>query len=339
MGSSPIGRTSQSTTWRARRGEGVDYAGSAVHRPSRRSASPCVRRLLLAPERRPIALPGSCPLGPSNWSSISATTRSGSTTTKASPAATGIPGRSCSEAYGQSFVIDTTQHALIMGLHFKPAGAFPFIRPPVGELADRHIDLDDVWGPAAAELRERLSAAATPAERFRLLKEALTRRASRPLERHGAVQTALEAFERGDSPSVRDVVGRTGLSQRRFIQVFAAQVGMTPKLYQRLIGAPHPRPRRASTSTLSAGARVLHRSAGERAAQNRSILLEGLGVASVCRTNRTLGLSSSSPTISKAPRRARNAGMRPVANQELRSLLAVSRAIRIEHAQSEASCS
>ena len=33
---------------------------------------------------------------------------------------------------------------------------------------------------------------------------------------------------------VRDVARRVGLSQRRFIQVFAAEVGMTPKLYSRV---------------------------------------------------------------------------------------------------------
>jgi len=33
---------------------------------------------------------------------------------------------------------------------------------------------------------------------------------------------------------VRDVARRVGLSQRRFIQVFAAAVGLTPKLYGRV---------------------------------------------------------------------------------------------------------
>ena len=33
---------------------------------------------------------------------------------------------------------------------------------------------------------------------------------------------------------VRDVARRVGLSQRRFIRVFAAEVGLTPKLYGRV---------------------------------------------------------------------------------------------------------
>jgi transcriptional regulator GlxA family with amidase domain len=46
---------------------------------------------------------------------------------------------------------------------------------------------------------------------------------------------ALDAFEpRGTVVRVRDVARRAGLSQRRFIQVFVAEVGMTPKLYCRV---------------------------------------------------------------------------------------------------------
>jgi transcriptional regulator GlxA family with amidase domain len=49
------------------------------------------------------------------------------------------------------------------------------------------------------------------------------------------VPVALEAFERnGPDVRVRDVARRVGLSQRRFIQVFAAEVGLTPKLYARV---------------------------------------------------------------------------------------------------------
>src|SRR5262249_6251326 len=53
--------------------------------------------------------------------------------------------------------------------------------------------------------------------------------------RHGAVPVALDAFERADAAvTVRDLARRVGLSQRRFIQLFTAEVGLTPKLYGRV---------------------------------------------------------------------------------------------------------
>jgi hypothetical protein len=46
---------------------------------------------------------------------------------------------------------------------------------------------------------------------------------------HPAVSLALDIFgPAGIGASVRDVAKRVGLSQRRFIQVFTAQIGLTP---------------------------------------------------------------------------------------------------------------
>jgi AraC-like DNA-binding protein len=148
---------------------------------------------------------------------------------------TRFSGAVVSGAYSEFFVINPLQHASILGVHFKPGGVFPFLGVPAGELADAHVDLETLWGPMARELRERLCSAATPAERFSLLEEALLSRLRRPPEHHGAVPVALEAFEpRGEVVRVRDIARRAGLSQRRFIQVFVAEVGMTPKLYCRV---------------------------------------------------------------------------------------------------------
>ena len=139
-------------------------------------------------------------------------------------------------AQGGSFVTDHAPHASVVGVHFRPGGAFPFLGVPAGELADAHVDLESLWGRRpAAELRERLCAANTPAERFFLLERTLAARLDDTVSRHGAVPVALDAFEQaGASVRVRDVARRVGLSQRRFIEVFAAAVGLTPKRYGRV---------------------------------------------------------------------------------------------------------
>src|SRR4030095_3560012 len=63
------------------------------------------------------------------------------------------------------FVIDPRERVSIIGVHFRPGGAFPFLGTPASELADTHVDLDTLWGTSATELRERLCAAKTSAER------------------------------------------------------------------------------------------------------------------------------------------------------------------------------
>lgn len=144
-----------------------------------------------------------------------------------------LSGAVVSGAYGEFLVIDPMQHASMIGVHFRPGGAAPFLGTAPGDLTDAHADLETLWGRSAIELRERLRAANTPAERFAVLEQMLVARLTRAPGRHRAVPIALVAFEQPEV-RVRDVAARVGLSQRRFIQVFAAEVGLTPKLYGRI---------------------------------------------------------------------------------------------------------
>lgn len=137
--------------------------------------------------------------------------------------------------HSEFFVIDTAEQRNVMGVHFRPGGAFPFLRLPAGELHGLHISLEDVWGSWAGELRERLLESPNLADRFRILEAALRARISRPLERHRAVEFALGQFYRGPGTrTIGDITEETGLSSRRFIELFRQQVGLTPKLFCRV---------------------------------------------------------------------------------------------------------
>lgn len=131
-------------------------------------------------------------------------------------------------------VIDTDL-MVAAGVHFKPGGAYPFLAPPADELHGSQLPLDELWGRFAAELRERLLEAATVDEQLSVLENALLARAGRPMERHPAVAFALAQFRRTpQTRSIAEVTGRTGLSARRFIELFRREVGMPPKLFCRV---------------------------------------------------------------------------------------------------------
>jgi len=138
-----------------------------------------------------------------------------------------------SGAHSQSFVIDTALQAAIMGVHFRPGGAFPFLNLPAGELHNAHVPLEAIWGRAAVGLHDRLRDAKTVADKFRVLERALLAQLVKPLARHPAVAFALKRFQNG-ARTVGDVTDRIGLSPRRFIQRFTAEVGLTPKLFCRI---------------------------------------------------------------------------------------------------------
>lgn len=148
------------------------------------------------------------------------------------------------QSYGQAvlsgarttcFVIDSCQEDRVFGIQFQPGGAFPFFRIPACELENDSADLEDLWPRAARELRERLLAAQTIDAMFVLAAQYLLAQLVRPLELHPAVRFARRQFcTRPHQIRVGLVLGEIGLSQRRFIQIFHEQVGLTPKAFCRV---------------------------------------------------------------------------------------------------------
>jgi AraC-like DNA-binding protein len=130
------------------------------------------------------------------------------------------------------FVIDNMQ-PWVLGAHFKPGGAFPFLGLPASELHDQHVALADLWGGAAFDLQECVMDAPTPAVMFRILEAALLDRLRDPVMRHPAVAFAL--CEMGGAQPLTAVTDQIGLSARRFSQLFGEQVGLSPKRYQRVM--------------------------------------------------------------------------------------------------------
>jgi AraC-like DNA-binding protein len=138
-------------------------------------------------------------------------------------------------AHSEYFVIDATCQVSIMGVHFKPGGAFPFLGLPAGELHNQVVALDNFWGLEVCFLREQLLAAKTILAKFRILEAALRRQALLPLEQHRAVTFALSHFQHIASfQKMTAVTEQIGLSQKRFIDVFRRSVGLTPKLFCRI---------------------------------------------------------------------------------------------------------
>jgi AraC-like DNA-binding protein len=120
-------------------------------------------------------------------------------------------------------------------VHFKPGGAVAILGIPASEFQDAHTDLRAIWGPAATELRERLCALKEPADRFGLLEQTLIGRLINDPNRHGAVRVALDVLMRTHGQAkTRDVARAVDLSQRRFIELFAREVGLAPKLFGRI---------------------------------------------------------------------------------------------------------
>ncbi len=148
-----------------------------------------------------------------------------------------------SGARSNCFTIDCNQQERVVGVQFRPGGAFPFFRMPVSTLEDASFDMMDLWGDAAAWVRERVLAEATPQAMLQTLKECLVerltfaagRRSNIRNEPHPAVLYMAGELDVCDSPTrVSTVTARIGMSQRRLAQLFHEQVGVSPKTFHRV---------------------------------------------------------------------------------------------------------
>ncbi len=139
-------------------------------------------------------------------------------------------------AFSQVAIIDTTTLVTTISVCFKPGGARPFLPMPAAELTNQAVDLSHIFGTAALELREHLLRAQTNADRVQILERFLLGRMAREQAPHPAVPFALASFQAGNEQrSIAEVTAQVGLSPKRFISLFEEAVGLTPKVFCRLL--------------------------------------------------------------------------------------------------------
>ncbi|WP_313716968.1 AraC family transcriptional regulator [Arsenicicoccus bolidensis] len=143
------------------------------------------------------------------------------------------------EEYSDGCVVTTPTRAIefgypvstrSVGVHFKPWGATSFLPMPAGELCDRPVTIEQAWGRSASdELRDRLAAAAGPAEMLALLEDELMGR-MRATTGLGLVRhtSRVIAATRG-AVAVGDLSVAAGVSSTHLAQRFKEVVGVTPK--------------------------------------------------------------------------------------------------------------
>jgi AraC-like DNA-binding protein len=120
----------------------------------------------------------------------------------------------------------------VIGVLFRPGGVFRLLSAPTEEFRNTQVPIDLVIGQD--DLREQLIASVTPAAMFLLLEKFLLRQIRPRQSLHPAVRYAVNVFEVDAFVSVAGVLEKTGLSERRFSRIFSEQVGLTPKLFQRV---------------------------------------------------------------------------------------------------------
>lgn len=131
-----------------------------------------------------------------------------------------------------AYVRDVSLPTRSVGAQLRPGAAELLFGVPADALAERHTRLDDLWGPSTHEARDRIRAAASPADQLDAFERVLLARLPRVAAARPVVAHALARLALGDD--VAAVVATTGYSHRAFIELFRRAVGLTPKRWARV---------------------------------------------------------------------------------------------------------
>ncbi len=136
-------------------------------------------------------------------------------------------------ARARFYIRDVSTPLCSVGAMLRPGAAEVLFGVHADELSGRHTALEDLWGPRAASMRDELAELSSPEERLNAFERMLTDRLPIVRGLHPAVAHALQQFQA--TTSVHDVVRQSGYSHRRFIMLFSRAVGLTPKMYCRVL--------------------------------------------------------------------------------------------------------
>jgi AraC-like DNA-binding protein len=135
---------------------------------------------------------------------------------------------------------DGNQHGVAVQL--TPLGARALFGMPAGELASQVVDLEDLLGPGARSLPDRLASLPTWPDRFAVLDDVLgatvLERSRRRVAGSPPQEVAL-AFHRlvasGGAVGVGELADEVGWSRRHLGDRFRAEIGLAPKVTGRVV--------------------------------------------------------------------------------------------------------
>ena len=132
-------------------------------------------------------------------------------------------------------VIGAETNESMIGIRFRPGGAYPFFRFPISELTESVTELDLIWGRLVDEIRDELQEIESPDERLLKLEWFLMQQVQRSLEPNRLITFAVHQLQH--SPqflAIRDLASMIGITQKHLISQFEKVVGLRPKSFARV---------------------------------------------------------------------------------------------------------
>lgn len=125
-------------------------------------------------------------------------------------------------------------------VNFTPFGAYQFLHLPMHLLSNRVIELDDLLGPVAHQLVERLQETPSWEARFALLDAFISTRLTAGRAPTASVASAWHQLHQTDGGlGIGALAAELGCSQKHLIAQFHEQIGLPPKTLARILRFRH----------------------------------------------------------------------------------------------------
>jgi AraC-like DNA-binding protein len=135
----------------------------------------------------------------------------------------------------ESIIIEALRETSLIGVRFRPGGAYAFLRFPASEVTDLVLESDEIFGSSLRGLREQLLETQTVAQRIGMIEVFLLSRINLAFE-DPVVSFVLQEISQDTRPKlIRQLSKEIGLSNKQIISRFHRVVGVSPKLLGRIL--------------------------------------------------------------------------------------------------------
>lgn len=133
------------------------------------------------------------------------------------------------------YIVIGADNSHMIGIRFKPGGAYPFFGFPISELSEYVTELDLIWGSMIYDIRDQLLELGSADEKLLRFESFLLEQVKRSLVPNKAIAFAVHQLQH--SPqflAIRDLASQIGITQKHLITQFEKVVGLRPKSFARV---------------------------------------------------------------------------------------------------------
>jgi AraC-like DNA-binding protein len=132
-------------------------------------------------------------------------------------------------------LLQPTGDVAVMGVRFRPGGAYRFLPCPLSEFTDTTVPTSDVWGLEGTYLEEAVLEARSDLRRRQLVEDFLLRQVSATTPRPRFDAAVKEIIRTRGQTRVDEVASGVGWSPRQLERSFAVSLGLSPKSFSRIM--------------------------------------------------------------------------------------------------------